>query len=154
MNDHESTPSREELLQQIHAIALVTTSVANGDLTREIEFEATGEMLELKKTINTMMDQLNLFAYELTRLSRDLGSHGVLGGQMEVGGITGTWKDLIDNVNYMANSLTVQVRSLSDTVQAVNAGDTSRRITVEAQGEMKELRDAINILIERSSRTT
>lgn len=154
MNDQQNTPSREELLQQIHDIALVTTSVANGDLTRKIEFEATGDMMELKKTINTMMDQLNVFAYELTRLSRDLGSHGVLGGQMEVGGITGTWKDLIANVNFMANSLTVQVRSLSDTVQAVNAGDNSRRITVEAQGEMKELRDAINILIEKSSRTT
>lgn len=154
MNDHENTPSREELLQQIHAIALVTTAVANGDFTKKIGFEGTGEMLELKKTINTMTDQLSLFAHELTRISLELGSHGIFGGQMYVRGVTGTWKDLADNVNYMANLLTMQVRSLSDTVQAVNAGDTTRRITVEAQGEMKELRDAINILIERSSRTT
>ena len=154
MNEQQNTPSREELLQQIHDIALVTTAVANGDFAKKVEFEATGDMLELTRTINTMVDQLNVFAYELTYLSRNLGTYGVFGGQMEVKGMTGTWKDLIANVNHMANSLTVQVRSLSDTVQAVNAGDTSRRITVEAQGEMKELRDAINILIEKSSHTT
>jgi HAMP domain-containing protein len=150
MREHESASPRDELTQQMHDIALVVTSVANGDLTKKLEFEATGEMLELKKTINAMVDQLNVFAYEATRTSREIGTEGVFGGNMDVKGVTGSWRDLTDNVNYMANKLAVQVRSIKDAVEAVNAGDTSRRITVEAQGEMKELRDAINALIERS----
>lgn len=156
MSDHQSTPSSEELLQQLREITLVATSVANGDLSRKMTVEATdrGEMLELKKTINMMVDQLNLFAVEATRIARELGSEGRFGGQMDIKGGTGAWRDIADNVNYMAKSLTVQVRSLSDVVQAVNAGDSSYRITVEAQGEMKELRDGINLLIERSAHTT
>jgi HAMP domain-containing protein len=150
MREHESASPRDELTQQMHDIALVVTSVANGDLTKKLEFEATGEMLELKKTINAMVDQLNVFAYEATRTLREIGTEGVFGGNMDVKGVTGSWRDLTDNVNYMANKLAVQVRSIKDAVEAVNAGDTSRRITVEAQGEMKELRDAINALIERS----
>ena len=128
------------LTAQVRNIADVTTAVARGDLSRKITVDVKGEILELKETINTMVDQLNAFAAEVTRVAREVGTEGKLGGQAEVRGVAGTWKDLTDNVNSMANNLTTQVRNIADVTTAVARGDLSRKITVDVKGEILELK--------------
>ena len=125
-------------------IAEVTTAVASGDLSRKITVDVKGEILELKNTINTMVDQLNSFASEVTRVAREVGTEGKLGGQADVKGVAGTWKDLTDNVNMMAANLTSQVRGIAKVVTAVANGDLKRKLTVEAKGEIAALADTIN----------
>ena len=120
-------------------IAKVTTAVAKGDLSQKITVEAKGEILELKNTINTMVDQLNSFAAEVTRVAKEVGTEGKLGGQAEVKGVSGTWKDFTDNVNSLAGNLTVQVRNIAKVTTAVANGDLSQKITVEAKGEIAEI---------------
>jgi hypothetical protein len=132
------------LTAQVRNIAEVTTAVANGDLSKKITVDVKGEILELKNTINTMVDQLNSFASEVTRVAREVGTEGKLGGQAIVRGVAGTWKDLTDNVNFMAGNLTSQVRGIARVVTAVANGDLSRKLTVEAKGEIAELADTIN----------
>ena len=132
------------LTAQVRNIALVTTAVANGDLSKKITVDVKGELLELKNTINTMVDQLNGFASEVTRVAREVGTEGKLGGQAEVRGVAGTWKDLTDNVNFMAGNLTSQVRGIATVVTAVANGDLERKLTVEAKGEIAELANTIN----------
>ncbi|HXT19018.1 MAG TPA: HAMP domain-containing protein [Gemmatimonadaceae bacterium] len=137
------------LTGQVRNIADVTTAVANGDLSRKITVEAKGEVLTLKSTINTMVDQLSAFAAEVTRVAREVGTEGVLGGQANVPGVAGTWKDLTDNVNGMANNLTNQVRNIALVTTAVANGDLSQKITVDARGEVLELKDTINNMVEK-----
>jgi HAMP domain-containing protein/CheY-like chemotaxis protein len=132
------------LTGQVRNIAEVTTAVANGDLSKKITVDVKGEILELKNTINVMVDQLNSFASEVTRVAREVGTEGKLGGQAEVRGVAGTWKDLTDNVNFMAGNLTSQVRGIARVVTAVANGDLKRKLTVEAKGEIAELADTIN----------
>jgi CheY-like chemotaxis protein/signal transduction histidine kinase/HAMP domain-containing protein len=132
------------LTGQVRNIAEVTTAVANGDLSKKITVDVKGEILELKNTINTMVDQLNSFASEVTRVAREVGTEGKLGGQADVRGVAGTWKDLTDNVNSMASNLTDQVRGIARVVTAVANGDLKRKLTVEAKGEIAELADTIN----------
>uniref|UniRef100_UPI0035A0D327 HAMP domain-containing protein n=2 Tax=Hyalangium versicolor TaxID=2861190 RepID=UPI0035A0D327 len=139
------------LTTQVRNIALVTTAVAKGDLSKKISVDARGEVLELKNTINTMVDQLNSFAAEVTRVAREVGTHGKLGGQAEVKGVAGTWKDLTDNVNFMASNLTTQVRGIAKVVTAVANGDLSQRLKVDAKGEVAELADTINAMTETLS---
>src|SRR5207245_476962 len=127
------------LTNQVRNIAEVTTSVANGDLSKKITVEVRGEILELKNTINTMVDQLRSFASEGTRVAKEVGTEGKLGGQAEVKGVAGTWKDLTDSVNSMAANLTGQVRNIAEVTTAVANGDLSKKITAEAQGEIREL---------------
>jgi HAMP domain-containing protein/putative methionine-R-sulfoxide reductase with GAF domain len=129
---------------QLRNIAKVTTAVANGDLSTKITADVKGEFLELKNTINTMVDQLSSFASEVTRVAREVGTEGKLGGQAEVQGVAGTWKDLTDSVNYMAGNLTDQVRGIAKVVTAVANGDLKSRLTVEAKGELAALADTIN----------
>src|SRR3954453_22601128 len=131
------------LTSQVRDIAQVTTAVANGDLSRKITVDVKGELFELKNTINTMVDQLSAFADEVTRVAREGGTDGILGGQAQVRGVGGTWKDLTDNVNGMASNLTGQVRSIAEVSTAVARGDLSRKITVEAKGEVATLADTI-----------
>jgi CheY-like chemotaxis protein/HAMP domain-containing protein/signal transduction histidine kinase len=142
------------LTNQVRNIADVTTAVAKGDLSRKITVDARGEILELKSTVNTMVDQLNAFADEVTRVAKEVGTEGKLGGQAEVPGVAGTWKDLTDSVNLLANNLTVQVRSIADVATAVTRGDLSRQITVQAQGELNELKNNINQMIGNLKGTT
>src|SRR3989440_6153933 len=142
------------LTSQVRNIADVTTAVANGDLSRKITVDARGEVLQLKETINTMVDQLGSFADEVTRVAREVGTEGKLGGQAQVKGVSGTWKDLTDNVNFMAASLTTQVRAIADVSTAVTQGDLTRSIAVEAQGEVAELKDNINQMIANLRGTT
>ncbi|HEU5099436.1 MAG TPA: HAMP domain-containing protein, partial [Roseiflexaceae bacterium] len=137
------------LTGQVRNIADVTTAVANGDLSRKITADARGEILELKVTINTMVDQLNAFASEVTRVAREVGTEGKLGGQAEVKGVAGVWKDLTDNVNLMANNLTGQVRNIADVTTAVARGDLRRKITVDVKGEILELKDTINTMVDQ-----
>ena len=137
------------LTTQVRNIADVTTAVARGDLTQKITAEAKGEILELKKTINTMVDQLGAFASEVTRVAREVGTEGRLGGQASVPGVAGTWKDLTDNVNYMAGNLTSQVRNIADVTTAVARGDLSRKITVDVKGEVLELKNTINTMVDQ-----
>jgi len=137
------------LTGQVRNIAEVTTAVAQGDLSRKITVEAMGEILELKNTINTMVDQLNAFAAEVTRVAREVGTEGQLGGQAEVPGVAGTWKDLTDNVNTLAANLTSQVRNIAEVTTAVAQGDLSRKITVEAMGEILELKNTINTMVDQ-----
>src|SRR5262245_35907089 len=132
------------LTNQVRNIALVTTAVANGDLSRKITVEAKGEILELKNTINTMVEQLRAFASEVTRVAKEVGTEGKLGGQADVQGVSGTWKDLTDNVNQMASNLTSQVRGIAKVVTAVADGDLSQKFVVEAKGEIAALADTIN----------
>jgi CheY-like chemotaxis protein/signal transduction histidine kinase/HAMP domain-containing protein len=132
------------LTGQVRNIAEVTTAVANGDLSKKITVDVKGEILELKNTINVMVDQLNSFASEVTRVAREVGTEGKLGGQADVRGVAGTWKDLTDNVNFMAGNLTSQVRGIARVVTAVANGDLNRKLTVEAKGEIAELADTIN----------
>ena len=136
------------LTDQVRNIAAVTTAVANGDLSKKITVDVRGEILELKQTINTMVDQLNSFASEVTRVAREVGTEGKLGGQAEVKGVAGTWKDLTDNVNFMAGNLTNQVRGIAKVVTAVANGDLKRKLTVDAKGEIAELADTINSMID------
>jgi HAMP domain-containing protein/signal transduction histidine kinase/CheY-like chemotaxis protein len=137
------------LTDQVRNIADVTTAVANGDLSRKITVDVKGEMLELKRTVNTMVDQLSAFADEVTRVAREVGTEGKLGGQAEVAGVSGTWSDLTDSVNFMARNLTDQVRNIADVTTAVAQGDLSKKITVDARGEILELKDTINTMVEQ-----
>src|SRR5207248_2942518 len=126
----------------------VATAVARGDLSQKITVDVKGEILELKNTLNTMVDQLSAFADEVTRVAREVGSDGQLGGQARVPGVAGTWKDLTDNVNVMANNLTGQVRSIAQVASAVAGGDLSKKITVEAKGEVAALADTFNGMVD------
>ena len=135
------------LTNQVRNIAEVTTAVAKGDLSKKITVDVRGEILELKGTINTMVDQLNAFASEVTRVAREVGSEGKLGGQAQVVGVSGTWKDLTDSVNFMASNLTSQVRNIADVTTAVANGDLSRKITVNVRGEILELKNTINTMV-------
>ncbi|WP_414696608.1 HAMP domain-containing protein, partial [Paraburkholderia sp.] len=137
------------LTDQVRNIAQVTTAVARGDLSRKITVDVKGEILELKNTINTMVDQLNGFASEVTRVAREVGTEGKLGGQATVPGVAGTWKDLTDNVNFMAGNLTSQVRNIAEVTTAVARGDLSRKITVDVKGEILELKDTINTMVDQ-----
>ncbi|MEU5878828.1 HAMP domain-containing protein [Spirillospora sp. NPDC047279] len=137
----------DNLTAQVRSIAQVTTAVAKGDLTQKIRVDARGEILELKETINTMVDQLSAFADEVTRVAREVGTEGNLGGQATVRGVSGTWKDLTDNVNVMASNLTSQVRSIAQVATAVARGDLSQKITVEAAGEVAVLAETINRMV-------
>ncbi len=138
----------QNLTGQVRNIAQVTTAVANGDLSKKIDVDARGEILELKNTINTMVDQLSSFAAEVTRVAREVGSEGRLGGQAEVEGVSGTWKRLTENVNELAGNLTRQVRAIAEVTSAVASGDLTRSISVEAQGEVAELKDNINAMVQ------
>ncbi|AYF77698.1 HAMP domain-containing protein [Nocardia yunnanensis] len=142
------------LTNQVRNIAQVTTAVAQGDLTSKIDVDARGEILELKTTINTMVDQLSAFAAEVTRVAREVGSEGRLGGQAEVEGVSGTWKRLTENVNELAGNLTRQVRAIAEVTSAVAEGDLTRSITVEASGEVADLKDNINSMVESLRETT
>src|SRR6476659_9371003 len=137
------------LTSQVRDIAQVTTAVANGDLSRKITVDVKGELFELKSTINTMVDQLSSFASEVTRVAREVGSEGKLGGQAEVPGVAGTWKDLTDNVNGMASNLTGQVRNIADVTISVANGDLSKKITVDVRGEFLQLKEAINTMVDQ-----
>jgi HAMP domain-containing protein/CheY-like chemotaxis protein/signal transduction histidine kinase len=139
------------LTNQVRNIADVTTAVANGDLSRKITVDVKGEMLALKNTINTMVDQLSAFASEVTRVAREVGTEGRLGGQANVPGVAGVWRDLTENVNFMASNLTGQVRNIADVTTAVARGDLSRKITAEARGEIAELKDTINTMVDQLS---
>ncbi|MEX5637761.1 HAMP domain-containing protein [Parafrankia sp. FMc2] len=139
------------LTDQVRSIAQVTTAVAKGDLSQKIRVDARGEILELKETINTMVDQLSAFADEVTRVAREVGTQGNLGGQANVRGVSGTWKDLTDNVNVMASNLTAQVRSIAQVATAVARGDLSQKITVEAKGEVAALAQTINTMVDQLS---
>src|SRR6187397_2958412 len=137
------------LTAQVRNIAQVTTAVARGDLSRKITVDVRGEILELKDTINTMVDQLNSFASEVTRVAREVGTEGRLGGQAQVPGVAGTWKDLTDNVNSMASNLTGQVRNIAEVATAVARGDLSRKIAVDVKGEILELKNTINVMVDQ-----
>jgi len=137
------------LTNQVRNIADVTTAVARGDLSKKITVDVKGEILELKNTINTMVDQLGSFAAEVTRVAREVGSEGKLGGQAKVSGVAGTWKDLTDSVNLMAGNLTDQVRNIADVTKAVAAGNLSKKITVDVRGEILELKDTINVMVDQ-----
>ncbi len=137
------------LTAQVRNIADVTTAVAQGDLSKKITVDVKGEILELKTTINTMVDQLNSFASEVTRVAREVGTEGKLGGQAQVKGVAGTWKDLTDNVNSMAGNLTAQVRNIADVTTAVAQGDLSKKITVDVKGEILELKNTINTMVDQ-----
>ncbi|MDX6253781.1 MAG: hypothetical protein QOJ11_115 [Frankiales bacterium] len=142
------------LTSQVRNIALVTTAVAQGDLSQKITVDAQGEILDLKSTVNTMVDQLSAFAAEVTRVAREVGTEGRLGGQAEVAGVSGTWRHLTENVNQLAGNLTTQVRAIAEVSTAVTRGDLTRSITVEAQGEVAELKDNINQMIANLRSTT
>ncbi|HJT36327.1 MAG TPA: HAMP domain-containing protein, partial [Pirellulales bacterium] len=137
------------LTAQVRNIAEVTTAVAQGDLTKKITVDVQGEILELKKTMNTMVDQLSSFASEVTRVAREVGTEGKLGGQAQVVGVAGIWKDLTDNVNWMAANLTGQVRNIAEVTTAVARGDLSKKITVDVKGEILELKNTINTMVDQ-----
>jgi len=137
------------LTSQVRNIADVTTAVANGDLSKKITVDVRGEILQLKDTINTMVDQLRSFASEVTRVAREVGTEGRLGGQAYVPGVGGTWKDLTDNVNFMASNLTGQVRNIAEVTTAVANGDLSKKITVDVKGEILQLKDTMNVMVDQ-----
>src|SRR5882757_9357252 len=137
------------LTDQVRNIAHVTTAVARGDLSRKITVDVRGEILELKDTINTMVDQLNAFASEVTRVAREVGTEGKLGGQAQVPGVAGTWKDLTDNVNFMASNLTAQVRNIAEVATAIAGGDLSKKITVDVRGEILLLKETLNTMVDQ-----
>jgi HAMP domain-containing protein/CheY-like chemotaxis protein len=137
------------LTAQVRNIANVTTAVARGDLSRKITVDVRGEILELKDTINTMVDQLNSFASEVTRVAREVGTEGKLGGQAQVPGVAGTWKDLTDNVNFMASNLTAQVRNIANVATAIASGDLSKKITVNVSGEILQLKETLNTMVDQ-----
>src|SRR5439155_5177678 len=142
------------LTTQVRNIAEVTTAVANGDLSKKITVDVKGEVLELKNTINTMVDQLSSFADELTRVAAEVGTEGILGGQANVEGVSGVWKDLTDNFNQLAASLTTQVRAIADVSTAVAERDLTRQVTVEAKGEVDALKQNVNQMIANLRETT
>ena len=137
------------LTGQVRNIADVTTAVANGDLSQKVTVDVKGEVLELKNTVNTMVDQLSLFADEVTRVAREVGTDGKLGGQAQVKGVSGVWKDLTENVNTLANNLTAQVRNIAAVTTAVANGDLSRKITVDVRGEVLELKETVNTMVDQ-----
>ena len=137
------------LTAQVRNIAAVTTAVARGDLSRKITVDVKGEILELKETINTMVDQLNGFSSEVTRVAREVGTEGKLGGQAAVPGVAGTWKDLTDSVNSMASNLTAQVRNIAEVTTAVAKGDLSRKITVDVKGEILAVKNTVNVMVDQ-----
>src|SRR5438045_2990142 len=137
------------LTAQVRNIAEVTTAVANGDLSRKITVDAKGEVQELKNTINGMVEQLHSFAGEVTRVAKEVGTDGKLGGQADVKGVSGVWKDLTDNVNFMASNLTGQVRNIAKVTTAVANGDLSQKITVDVKGEILELKATINTMVDQ-----
>src|SRR5205823_3456805 len=139
------------LTGQVRNIADVTKAVAKGDLSKKITVDVKGEILELKNTINTMVDQLSSFASEVTRVAREVGTEGRLGGQADVQGVAGTWKDLTESVNFMASNLTGQVRNIADVTKAVATGDLSKKITVDVKGEILELKNTINTMVDQLS---
>ena len=139
------------LTSQVRNIAQVATAVAKGDLSQKITVDAQGEILELENTVNTMVDQLSAFADEVTRVAREVGTEGKLGGQAQVPGVAGTWRDLTDNVNYMAANLTGQVRNIAQVTTAVAKGDLSQKIDVDARGEILELKNTINTMVDQLS---
>jgi HAMP domain-containing protein/signal transduction histidine kinase/CheY-like chemotaxis protein len=150
LTDNVNSMARN-LTAQVRNIADVTTAVARGELNRKITVDVQGEILELKNTVNTMVDQLNSFASEVTRVAREVGTEGKLGGQAEVKGVAGTWKDLTDSVNSMAGNLTAQVRNIADVTTAVANGDLSKKITVDVKGEILELKNTINTMVDQLS---
>src|SRR5205807_803835 len=137
------------LTAQVRGIADVTTAVATGDLSKKITVDVKGEILELKNTINTMVDQLRTFAAEVTRVAREVGTEGKLGWQADVKGVSGTWKDLTDNVNFMAGNLTSQVRNIAQVTTAVANGDLTKKITVDVKGEILGLKNTINTMVDQ-----
>src|SRR5436305_514773 len=137
------------LTGQLLNIAEVPTAIARGDLSRKITVDVKGEILQLKHTINTMVDQLNAFASEVTRVAREVGTEGKLGGQAQVSGVAGTWKDLTDNVNFMASNLTAQVRNIADVATAIAGGDLSKKITVNVSGEILQLKETLNTMVDQ-----
>src|ERR1700761_2330667 len=137
------------LTGQVRNIAEVATAVAQGDLSKKITVNVSGEILQLKETINTMVDQLNAFAGEVTRVAREVGTEGRLGGQAEVPGVAGTWKDLTDSVNAMAGNLTSQVRNIAEVATAIANGDLSRKITVDVRGEILQLKETLNTMVDQ-----
>src|SRR5260370_19249014 len=139
------------LTGQVRNIAQVATAVAKGDLSQKITVDVKGEILALKQTINTMVDQLSSFADEVTRVAREVGTEGKLGGQAKVKGVSGTWKELTDNVNFMAGNLTSQVRNIAQVTTAVARGDLSKKITVDVKGEILELKNTINTMVDQLS---
>src|SRR5207248_2301279 len=139
------------LTAQVRDIANVATAVATGDLTQKIARNCDGEILELKHTVNTMVDQLSSFAAEVTRVAREVGTEGKLGGQANVHGVAGTWKDLTDSVNSMANNLTVQLRDMSKVATAIATGDLTQKITVDVRGEILQIKDVINTMVDQLS---
>src|SRR5690606_31254525 len=136
---------------QVSNIAEVATAIARGDLSRKITVDVKGEILQLKETINTMVDQLNSFAAEVTRVAREVGTEGRLGGQARVPGVAGTWKDLTDNVNSLASNLTGQGRNIADVAAAIAAGDLSKKIEVDVSGEILQLKNTINTMVDQLS---
>src|SRR6202007_2623845 len=137
------------LTGQVRNIAEVATAVAKGDLSKKITVNVRGEILQLKETLNTMVDQLNAFASEVTRVAREVGTEGKLGGQAQVPGVAGTWKDLTDNVNFMASNLTAQVRNIAEVATAIAGGDLSKKITVDVRGEILLLKETLNTMVEQ-----
>src|SRR5207248_311565 len=146
---HSANPMAGNLTAQVRNIADVTTAVAAGDLSRKISVDVRGEILDLKDTVNRMVDQLRSFAAEVTRVAREVGTEGKLGGQADVKEVAGTWKDLTDNVNSMASNLTAQVRNIADVTKAVAAGDLSRKISVDVRGEILDLKDTVNRMVDQ-----
>ena len=144
----------DNLTGQVRNIAEVTTAVARGDLSKKITVDVRGEILQLKNTVNTMVDQLASFADEVTRVAREVGTEGILGGQANVEGVSGVWRGLTDNVNTLAAALTTQLRAIAEVTTAVTNGDLTRSITVDARGEVEELRDNINQMISNLRETT
>src|SRR5207253_1384949 len=144
-------PTRRSSDLQVRNIALVTTAVANGDLSKKITVDVKGEILELKNTINTMVDQLRSFASEVTRVAREVGTEGKLGGQADVHGVAGVWKNLTDRESGVDGNLTTQVRNIADVTKAVQNGDLSRKITVDVKGEILELKNTINTMVDQLS---
>ena len=140
------------LTGQVRNIAEVATAVAKGDLSKKITVNVSGEILQLKETLNTMVDQLNAFAGEVTRVAREVGTDGKLGGQAEVTGVAGTWKDLTDSVNSMAGNLTAQVRNIAEVATAIAGGDLSRKITVDVRGEILQLKETLNTMVDQLNR--
>src|SRR5205823_1712487 len=137
---------------QVRNIAEVSTAIANGDLSKKITVDVRGEILELKDTINTMVDQLNAFAGEVTRVAREVGTEGKLGGQAMVRGVAGTWKDLTDSVNSMASNLTAQVRNIAEVATAIAGRDLSSKITVDVKGEILRLKETLNTMVDQLNR--
>src|SRR5207247_41008 len=151
---HNVNSMASNLTGQVRNIAQVTTAVARGDLSRKITVDVQGEILELKNTVNTMVDQLSSFAAEVTRVAREVGTEGKLGGQAEVEDVSGTWRHLTENVNQLAQNLTTQVRAIADVATAVTKGDLTRTIDVETKGEVAELKDNIKQMIRNVGETT